>query len=114
MGTDAFVKALGKAIQAQRRACGLTQEALAEAIDSSAEWISQVERGVGCPSIPMLVEIAAALGVEPAAFLQDAASSGQGPAEADELRLLVRKLEPSALRVLLATAKALHTKSGGG
>jgi len=107
VGTDEFVKALGQAIQAQRRACGLTQEALAEAIDSSAEWISQVERGVGCPSIPTLVVIASALDVTPDVLLADAAAT-DASAERVELRAQVHRLDDGAVRVLLATAKAMN------
>lgn len=57
-------KKLGQRIASLRRAKGLTQEALAEALGYSVEFISLVERGVNAPSVAGLEVFAKALKVE--------------------------------------------------
>ncbi len=55
---------LGQRIAALRKKRNFTQEALAEAIPCSVEFISLVERGVNAPSVAGLQKFADALGVE--------------------------------------------------
>lgn len=50
-------KTIGSKIQARRRMKGVTQEAMAEALDFSVGFISQVERGVTKLSMDSLYEI---------------------------------------------------------
>ncbi|MFN0076405.1 MAG: helix-turn-helix domain-containing protein [Prosthecobacter sp.] len=57
-------KKLGQRISALRKKQGLTQEALAEVIGCSVEFISLVERGVNAPSVAGLQGFADALKVE--------------------------------------------------
>lgn len=57
-------KKLGQRIAALRKKQGLTQEALAEVIGCSVEFISLVERGVNAPSVAGLQGFADALKVE--------------------------------------------------
>ena len=57
-------KKLGQRIAALRKKQGLTQEALAETIGCSVEFISLVERGVNAPSVAGLQKFADALEVE--------------------------------------------------
>ena len=57
-------KKLGQRIAQLRRKQGLTQEALAEALGYSVEFISLVERGVNAPSVAGLEHFAKALKVE--------------------------------------------------
>jgi transcriptional regulator with XRE-family HTH domain len=57
-------KKLGQRISALRKKQGLTQEALAELIGCSVEFISLVERGVNAPSVAGLQGFADALKVE--------------------------------------------------
>lgn len=59
----AFQVALGKRIAAIRGERGLSQEALAERLDSAKSVISRLERGSTVPSLPRLAEIADALEV---------------------------------------------------
>lgn len=54
---------LGANIKQSREAAGLTQEALAEAVDVSPQYLSDLERGVVGVSIPTLKRICLALGV---------------------------------------------------
>jgi transcriptional regulator with XRE-family HTH domain len=53
---------LGKRIRDERLLLRLTMEQLAERIDKSTNFIGQIERGEGKPSIETLVDIANALG----------------------------------------------------
>lgn len=55
MGLD--YKVIGSRIQARRRMKGITQEAMAEALDFSVGFISQVERGVTKLSLDSLYDI---------------------------------------------------------
>lgn len=57
-------KKLGLRIATLRKKQGLTQEALAELIGCSVEFISLVERGVNAPSVAGLQGFADALKVE--------------------------------------------------
>ena len=52
---------LGQRLRAHRRARGMTQEALAEAVDLSVAYVSLLERGGRNPPYTTLVSIASAL-----------------------------------------------------
>jgi transcriptional regulator with XRE-family HTH domain len=53
----------GKRVRKARKACGLSQEALAHEADSNRTYISDVERGTRNPSIEVVERIARALNV---------------------------------------------------
>jgi transcriptional regulator with XRE-family HTH domain len=98
---------IGQSIAEHRRALDLTQEELAERVGTSPEWVSQVERGVGKPSLDLLLKVADALHV-PLAHLLD----GGGPQERrsgvlGELLSRAERLPDPALRVLLDTASSM-------
>ena len=57
-------KKLGLRIALLRKNQNLTQEALAESVECSVEFISLVERGVNAPSVAGLQKFADALEVE--------------------------------------------------
>lgn len=102
-----LARAVGRAIAARRRAVGMTQDVLAERIQTSTEWCSQIERGVGTVSLPVLVRIAAALDTTPGALL-DAAFHGAASPEAAEAHALLQGMPVRDLRILIATARALR------
>lgn len=54
---------MGKNIKALRKKNGLTQEKLAEAVDVSTVFISQIETGTRMPSLETIYNISKALGV---------------------------------------------------
>ena len=56
-------KLLGKRIRDERLMQRLTLEKIAERVDKSINFIGQIERGEGKPSLETLVDIANALGV---------------------------------------------------
>lgn len=55
---------IGSRVKAARKMRGMTQAALAEAIDMSFETVSNLERGKTAPNFNTLSDIAAALDVE--------------------------------------------------
>lgn len=107
MQVEQVQRGIGRAIASRRRARKLTQEGLAERVGSSPEWISQLERGVGAPSMPLLIRIADALGASPVDLV--AAGLGQSEKVPEQLQLeaLVDQLPPAALRVLVDLARSL-------
>lgn len=54
---------LGEQVRLAREGAGLTQEGLAERVDVSAQYISDLERGVVGVSIPTLKRLSVVLGV---------------------------------------------------
>jgi transcriptional regulator with XRE-family HTH domain len=57
------LRRLGDRVREQRRSQGMTQEALAEALDLSVAYVSLIERGGRNPPYTTVVAIARALGV---------------------------------------------------
>jgi transcriptional regulator with XRE-family HTH domain len=57
------LRRLGERVREQRRNCGLTQEALAEALDLSVAYVSLIERGGRNPPYTTVIAIARVLGV---------------------------------------------------
>lgn len=56
-------KAVGKTIKELRKARGITQEGLAEMINSHQVYISEIERGLKTPSLQVLYEMSKAFGM---------------------------------------------------
>ena len=65
------LRRLGERVREQRRNRGLTQEALAEALDLSVAYVSLIERGGRNPPYTTVVAIARALGVAPSRNVAD-------------------------------------------
>ena len=61
----------GAVVRALREKQGLTQDALAERAEVSATYIGYIERGDNVPTLIVILQIAAALGVRPAELLRD-------------------------------------------
>ena len=66
-----FGARLGARIRARRTAKGLSQAALAESADVSANYIGVLERGVKLPTLDTLVALAKVLGCSAAELLDD-------------------------------------------
>ena len=65
------LRKLGERVRETRRSRGLTQEALAEALDLSVAYVSLIERGGRNPPYTTVVAIARALGVQVARIVDD-------------------------------------------
>ncbi|ABC81640.1 helix-turn-helix domain-containing protein [Anaeromyxobacter dehalogenans] len=57
------LRRLGERVREHRRGRGMTQEALAEALDLSVAYVSLIERGGRNPPYTTVVAIARALGI---------------------------------------------------
>lgn len=112
----AFLRHLGSGIAARRRARHLTQEKLAEALDTSPAWVSQLERGIGNPSLETLHRLALALGTTPGVLVETAGAVEALTADVRALVEIAQRLSPAATRVLLDTARSLEREGlvGGG
>jgi transcriptional regulator with XRE-family HTH domain len=65
------LRKLGERVREHRRHRGLTQEALAEALDLSVAYVSLIERGGRNPPYTTVVAIARALGVPMSRIVTD-------------------------------------------
>jgi transcriptional regulator with XRE-family HTH domain len=66
---QAVAAAVGQRIREVRLAAGITQEALAEAAEVHATFVSNVERGYRVPTVPTLLRLARGLQVTPGLLL---------------------------------------------
>ncbi len=69
---------IGSRIKAERKAVGKTQEWLAEKLDVSVGYISQVERGITKISLETLAEICTVLGCDISRIVSGTAKSESG------------------------------------
>lgn len=67
---------IGKRIREARLEKKMTQEQLSEAVNISAYYLGELERGIKLPSLTVLVDIAEALNVSTDYILRDTLSSG--------------------------------------
>lgn len=70
MNTGELLVKIGKKVRHERLRLGWTQEELAEKLDMSASFVSQIERGVRSVSIETLECLGQVLGVDSANLLQ--------------------------------------------
>lgn len=66
-----FSIAVGKTIKRLRKEKKISQEKLAEAINSHQVYISEIERGLKIPSIPVLYEMAITFGLSLTELVSD-------------------------------------------
>lgn len=69
---------IGSRIKSERKAVGKTQEWLAEKIDVSVGYISQIERGITKISLETLAEICSVLGSDISYLVSGSAKSQSG------------------------------------
>ena len=66
---------MGDRIKETRKKRHLTQEQLAEKVDVSLEYISEIERGLKMPSMPLFIKLVEALDVSADYLLRDVVST---------------------------------------
>jgi len=71
VGSAAVAAAIGAAISRHRRARGMSQAALAEAVGCDPSAVARWEAGTRTPTAPRLVRVARALGCAAGALLPD-------------------------------------------
>lgn len=94
--------ALGKRIRDERLMQRLTLEKLAERTDKSINFIGQIERGEGKPSLETLVDIANALGVTVDSLLADNIKASDNSID-KEITVLLRNMSDKGKRFILDT-----------
>ena len=106
---------LGDNIKKARKAANITQEQLAECVNLSTAFISQIERGVRKPSLETVYSISLALRVSMDNLLKDIADM-QKTDDFNELSLLLtarpsneRKFIINIVKNILANMKQLTT-----
>jgi len=62
-------RVLAENVKRRRQEIGLSQEALALSAEVDRTYVSQIERGIGNPSLLILCKICAVLAAEPAELL---------------------------------------------
>lgn len=100
-------KLIGQRIKRTRKAQGMTQESMAERLNVSIGYVSQVERGITRISLDLLGAIAGILGCDVASLITEAATP---TAEYMESELLgeIRRLDHKKRKFLLAMIRLLN------
>ena len=100
-------KSMGEIISALRKERNMTQRELAEKMSVTDKAVSKWERGLSCPDVSSLPDLAEALGV-PVETLLDAAPKGdQKEGEVDKIVNLVLKAVPLAMGVAVVVGSVL-------
>ena len=102
---------LGQQVRAERRARGMTQEALAASLEMATESVSHIERGVTVPSLKTLAAAAHAFGISLGDFFVGLADDRPlTPKRAEQearLRRLGQELDDERLAFLIGMAAAV-------
>jgi transcriptional regulator with XRE-family HTH domain len=61
----------GETVRRLRKQAGLSQEALAERANLSADFVGFIERGENVPTLTTILQLARALGVQPSKIIKD-------------------------------------------
>ena len=85
---DDLALAIGQRVKAMRKAAGLTQEQLAEAVALQPSAVSRFENGAIGLSLTTLLEVARVLRVPLARLFEDGEAGQASPSDAEEAMLL--------------------------
>jgi transcriptional regulator with XRE-family HTH domain len=110
---QAVSTALGKRVAALRVEAGMTQEALADKLDSAKSVVSRIEHGAIVPSLNRLVEIADALGVDVGELFAGVKVPPDDAREAaiGEIAAALRKRPVEDARLVAEIARAVAKRS---
>ena len=107
---------IGQRIRRYRKACGLSQEALAERVGISVTHMSHIETGNTKLSLPVLVRVAAELSVRVDALLSDSDTPDKSTLS-NEVRSVLDSFDvddlPMAVEVLTALRDSLAKRRLG-
>ena len=98
---------IGQRIRRYRKACGLSQEALAERVGISTTHMSHIETGNTKLSLPVLVKVAGELSVRADALLSDADAPDKS-ALSNEVRGVFDSFDVDELPVAVEVLTALR------
>ena len=99
-------KLIGTRIKSERARQGITQELLAERLDVTVGYVSQVERGITKISLDLLAKISTILECDVADLITNSAVNADGYLS-DEITNEVRKLKSRDKKAVLALIRAL-------
>lgn len=97
-------KLIGERIKRERKSQGLTQEVLAERLNVSIGYVSQVERGITKISLDLLGAISTVLNCNIATLVTESAIHSSGYMESEILNE-VRKLDEKKRKYILNVIK---------
>jgi len=98
-------RALGKRIRDERLLLRLTIEQLAERVNKSTNYIGQIERSDGKPSLETVVDIANALGTSVDSLLRDSLCSERDDPLLREINTLLQDAEERDKQFILDVVK---------
>lgn len=96
---------LGKRIRDERLLLRLTIEQLAEKINKSSNYVGQIERNDGKPSLETVVDIANALGTTVDNLLEDSICASRDDSIIQEINALLYSIDDSGKEFLLDVVK---------
>ncbi len=96
---------LGKRIRDERLLLRLTIEQLAERVDKSTNYIGQIERNDGKPSLETIVDIANALGTTVDELLKDSLQKEHCDSVIKEISTLLYSLDDNGKHFILDIVK---------
>ena len=101
---------IGKRIQEIRKKCGLTQERLAEKLNVSVGYISQLERGITRVNLDTLSNISSELDCDIIYFLTDVTINDKNFLN-DELAKIFNDMNSSQRKMLLEIAEIIKKRT---
>ena len=103
-------KLIGERIKRMRKSNGVTQEVLAEHLNVSIGYVSQVERGITKISLDLLAAISTVLGCDVASLVSESAINSNEYMESEiinEIKKLDQKKKKYILSVIRLTNESL-------
>lgn len=100
-------KLIGGRIKAERKKLGITQEVLAEKLDVSIGYVSQIERGITKISLDLLAAVSTILKCNISDFISESAIAS-GNYMSDEIMREIQSLDAKKRKLLLDFIKFLE------
>lgn len=100
-------KLIGDRIKRARKAKGMTQEALAEKLNVSIGYVSQVERGITKISLDLLAAISSILKYDIASFVSESAVNSNEYMESEIINEIL-KLDQKKKKFVLSIIKLVN------
>lgn len=98
---------IGQQIRKIRKACGLSQEELAEKIDISVTHMSHIETGNTKLSLPVFIGLARALEVRADDLLEDSRDVYTSGNAIDEISEILKGCSSSEAKIIVDVAKSV-------
>lgn len=99
-------KLIGSRIKAERNRAGLTQEQMAERLDVTIGYVSQVERGITRISLDLLAKISTILECDISSLITQSAINTDGYIT-DDILVGIRRLNARDRRVVMSMIRTM-------